>query len=153
MYVYTQYQCHYFTVLYNNNSLEIRKIFSDYFRLLQCFFFLQIINFSLMSNILISQYTVCVIIAESRLYLCFCLSVRKKFLKLAVQLACLRGSMLIGLYAHSHSTSRSNDWDVQLTAAKWSIDQSAEPVGRWDALQQTVKTWQVMGPNTMLHSV
>lgn len=39
-------------------------------------------------------------------------SERRKFLELAVQLACLSGSMLIGLRAHSHSSSRSNDLDA-----------------------------------------
>lgn len=40
------------------------------------------------------------------------LSERRKFLELAVQLACLSGSMLIGLRAHSHSSSGSNDLDA-----------------------------------------
>lgn len=40
------------------------------------------------------------------------LSGRRKFLKLAVQFSCFSGSMLIELRAHSHSSSRSNDWDV-----------------------------------------
>ena len=42
----------------------------------------------------------------------YCLSGRRKFLQSVVRLACLSGSMLIGLRAHSHSSSRSNDWDV-----------------------------------------
>lgn len=61
---------------------------------------------------------------------------------MAIQLTSFSDSMLIGLHAHSHNSSGPNDLDVKLSASKWSIDQSAEPVGRWDVLQQTVWSWQ-----------